>query len=247
VAVALAVDTDAAERIPGDVTALLSSDGLIGNLIVVLRDGTPSAPSLEHGQSVPSTSAVSMEHLMVQLDKTNTQLQEVAAHVEVITGRLAAGKGSLGKMLVDDVLYDRVLSSVDNLEGTLRNADVVARNSAAFTAKLNTEGSLFHQLATDRTTHGRLTTSLESLQAATADAAAMAASLKASTNDPTTAVGVLLQDREAGADLGSTLENLDVSAELLAQDLEALQHNFLLRGYFKKKEREERRAERRSR
>jgi phospholipid/cholesterol/gamma-HCH transport system substrate-binding protein len=52
-------------------------------------------------------------------------------------------------------------------------------------------------------------------------------------------VGVLLHDENAAADLQRTLKNLRVSSKELSDDLEALQHNFLLRGFFKKKEKEQ--------
>ena len=49
-------------------------------------------------------------------------------------------------------------------------------------------------------------------------------------------VGVLLNDTKAAADLKSTLTNLNMGSKKLDEELEALQHNFLLRGFFRKKE-----------
>jgi len=48
-------------------------------------------------------------------------------------------------------------------------------------------------------------------------------------------MGVLIQDQKAGTQLKGIIENLEGSSQKLEENMEALQHNFLLRGFFKKK------------
>jgi phospholipid/cholesterol/gamma-HCH transport system substrate-binding protein len=55
-------------------------------------------------------------------------------------------------------------------------------------------------------------------------------------------VGVLLNDPEAAANLQATLRNLNAGTAKLDTNMEALQHNFLLRGFFKKKRKAEAKA-----
>jgi phospholipid/cholesterol/gamma-HCH transport system substrate-binding protein len=45
----------------------------------------------------------------------------------------------------------------------------------------------------------------------------------------------LLHDEKAGGEVKSIIKNLDSSSVKLDEDLKALQHNFLLKKYFKKK------------
>jgi len=52
------------------------------------------------------------------------------------------------------------------------------------------------------------------------------------------AVGTLLNDPIAAAKIKDILNNLETSTEKLDQNMEALQHNFLLRGFFKKQKKE---------
>ena len=55
-------------------------------------------------------------------------------------------------------------------------------------------------------------------------------------------LGKLLNDDEVAKDMEKTMENLRKGSKGLEQNMEAAKHNFLLRGYFKKKEREKEKA-----
>ncbi|CAH8283202.1 phospholipid/cholesterol/gamma-HCH transport system substrate-binding protein [Mariniflexile fucanivorans] len=55
-------------------------------------------------------------------------------------------------------------------------------------------------------------------------------------------LGKLLNDEGVARDMEKTMENLRQGSKGLEQNMEAAKHNFLLRGYFKKKEREKEKA-----
>jgi phospholipid/cholesterol/gamma-HCH transport system substrate-binding protein len=57
------------------------------------------------------------------------------------------------------------------------------------------------------------------------------------------ALGKLLHDTTLSANISSTMRNLNSSTQKLDQNMEAAQHNFLLRGFFKKKEKEKKKKE----
>ena len=61
--------------------------------------------------------------------------------------------------------------------------------------------------------------------------------------DPGTPIGALAQDRPAGADLKQSLDDLNRSSALLAEDLEVLQRSLLLRGALRRKARGEEKAQ----
>jgi phospholipid/cholesterol/gamma-HCH transport system substrate-binding protein len=74
------------------------------------------------------------------------------------------------------------------------------------------------------------------------NASAMAANLEEVSekmNSRKNAVGVLLADTVFAGKLQTTLDNAQSASYKLDENMEALQHNFLLRGYFKKKKKKE--------
>ncbi len=58
-------------------------------------------------------------------------------------------------------------------------------------------------------------------------------------NDSNNAVGVLLTDTAFAQKLRGTLENTESASEKLDENMEALQHNFLFRRYFRKQRKAE--------
>ena len=81
---------------------------------------------------------------------------------------------------------------------------------------------------------------MESLQI-TADNAAIAseevAEILVKVNEGEGSLGKLINDDSMANDLDATMTNLKTSTKKLDENMEAAKHNFLLRGYFKKKER----------
>jgi phospholipid/cholesterol/gamma-HCH transport system substrate-binding protein len=57
------------------------------------------------------------------------------------------------------------------------------------------------------------------------------------------ALGKLLRDTSLSTNLSSTMKKLKSSSRKLDENMEAAQHNFLLRGFFKKKEKEKKKKE----
>ncbi|HSV12242.1 MAG TPA: hypothetical protein VLI68_15800, partial [Hanamia sp.] len=54
-------------------------------------------------------------------------------------------------------------------------------------------------------------------------------------NNKNAPAGMFLHDEKTAAGLKNTFQNLQSASKKLDEDLEAIQHNFLLRGFFKKK------------
>ena len=109
---------------------------------------------------------------------------------------------------------------------------------AEFSSGLTKKGSLANELTSDTLVFKSVKASVLQLQQITDTAAVLISNLKMAGSNPKTSIGVLLHDEEAGAYLKESLKNLGSSSKKLDEDLEAAQHNILLRGFFRKKAKE---------
>jgi len=241
----LQINTAMAPYIPRDSVAKISSDGLIGNPIVVLSGGTAGGPAISEGDQLDVDVAVSTSDLLATLQTNNENLVEITDDIKTITAQIRAGEGTLGKLLTTDELYGQVQGALSDIEVASTNAKRLTASLATFSADLNREGQLPHDLVNDTDLMPSVKGAVADLQAAVSRASELVDGLATDLEDEQTPVGTLLGDREAGGDLKATLSNLEQATILLNEDLRAIQSNFLFRPYFKKQERQARKEARR--
>jgi len=219
--------------------AKLSSEGFIGNKMIEILGGTPDAPQVEDGDQLAIAAALAPEDIMKTLQDNNKNILAITNDFKQVSSGMLKGNGALGALLTDSLMANRLRQMTVNLENASATTARVTAAVSQYTSKLNNKGTLATELLTDTTVFSNLKSAVKSLQQTASTAAEMTTNLKATTNklnSDKNAVGVLLNDEETGARLKTTVTNLESSTKKLDENMEALQHNFLLRGFFRKKE-----------
>ena len=238
VKVTLAIDVKSQQFIHNDAKVKLSSDGFIGNKILVIYGGTADAPVVQDGDILMMEKTLGTDEILATLQKNNENILAISSDLKFITQKIAQGEGSIGKLLNDDKLYSDITSTVSSLKNTMNDAGKMVKSLNEISHNLTKEGTLINELSTDTLIFESVKTTVIQIQDISAKASTLLADLKVATNDSTTTLGVLLNDGESGSNLKETLKNLESSSQKLDEDLEAIQSNFLFRRYFKNKEKE---------
>lgn len=233
------VATSSRQYIRKDAKVKISSDGLIGNRILVIYGGTETAGEVQAGDTLQVEKTFSSDDVINTAQENNKNLLAITNDLKVITSRLATGQGSMGQLLQDSVIYTDIKKSISSLQLASVKAQQMLNSLADFSAGINKKGTLAKDLTTDTVLYKSVKATVAELQMTADSAAILIGNLKRISNDPSSPVGVLLHDKEAGANLKESLKYLESSSKKLDEDLEAVQHNFLLRRYFKKKAKEE--------
>jgi phospholipid/cholesterol/gamma-HCH transport system substrate-binding protein len=241
VQVSLSIEEAAHQYIHKNAKASISSDGLIGNKIIVIDGGTPKYPFIEDGDQIVVNSALSTDDIMKTVQVNNKNLVEITSDFKLLSKNLVEGKGTVGALLTDEEIAKNFKSIVANLQTSTAEANKMIADLNQFSDKLNTKGGLADKMLTDTVVFNRLQASITELQKTAKSAAILTENLNAASkklNNNDNAIGVLLNDQAAAEQVKVTIKNLESSSKKLDENLEALQHNFLLRGFFKKKEKE---------
>ena len=245
VGVSLGVDEKMQNYIHKDAKAKVGSDGLIGNKIIVLYGGTPSSPTVNDGDILAVEKIAGMEDMMATFQSNNENLLSITGDFKEISSKLANGQGTIGKLLNDETLSNSMELALANLQRAASNATAISRDVSAYTSQLQKEGTLENDLVTDTVIFSNLRSSVAEIDQLSKKANEVMASLQTASNtvntsltDKNTPAGAMLQDKETAASLKATIKNLETSTKKLDENMEALQHNFLLRGFFRKREKE---------
>lgn len=242
VRVTMKIEAKDSEFIRKDVVATLGSDGLIGNAIISLVGGSSIEEPIEDNDIIKSGPSGGMDQMMGLLQDNGANLTVITKNMAALTEQLVQGQGTLGTLLNDDGLAKNMNTAATSLNNVMTNANVAVNNLVAVTQKLNSDQGLIHDLSTDTEVFASLRESAAQLQGVTQTANALMNNLNATSarlNDKDNALGVLTNDPEAANEIKQILKNLNTSTEKLDQNMEALQSNFLFRGFFKKKAKEE--------
>jgi len=232
------IEEDAHQYIHKNSTASISSDGLIGNKIVVISGGSTKFPFVEDGDQLQVANTLSTDDIMKTFQVNNKNLVDVTSDFKVLARNLVEGKGAAGALLADEQIATNFKAIVENLKTTTESANKMAVQMNAFTKTLNTKGGLADKLMTDTAVFAKLQESVNELQKISQSASAMTDNLNKATskfNKTDNAVGLLINDQNTADQVKGIMQNLEASSKKLDENMEALQHNFLLRGFFKKK------------
>lgn len=243
------VEDKSAGFIKKDSKAKLSTDGLIGNKIIEIYGGSPESPRINQGDTLSGAKLLSTDAMMNTLSKNNDNILAITNDLKLITGGIAQGKGSLGKLLTTDDLSDNLNNTVLTVQRASENLERLSANISNYTASLNTKGSFANELVTDTVVFSKLRGTMSRLQDVADSAVAVIGNLNTTTitlnnglKNKNTPAGMLLNDEKTADGIKVTLQNLQSASKKLDEDLEAAQHNILFRKYFKNKAKEDQRV-----
>jgi phospholipid/cholesterol/gamma-HCH transport system substrate-binding protein len=223
-----------------DAKVKIGSDGLIGNRIMIIYGGTPSAFVVKPGDTLHSEMPLNSAQMMNTLQESNQNLSAITSNLKTVSTKLAEGEGTLGQLFTEDSLGNQLKATSATLHYAAENMKLLTENLAEYSIRMHRNGVLANDFVTDTVFFSRLKAASVQIQEASENAKELTGNLSQVSyriRDSSNLAGVVLQDKESADKLRATMENLQSGTKKFEENMEALKHNFLFRGYFRKKER----------
>jgi len=215
-----------------DSKASIKFTGLMGQNFVAIDFGSPDMPKVKDGTEIATVEQPDLSAIMTKLDGAvdgiqnmtkafssddihnlfgplgdffkshRDQLAATIANITNITGQIASGQGTVGKLIYEDALYSSALTTVSNLQTTAASADdMIASIKLAVTNATAGQGT-FGKLLTDDTLYYSATGSMTNLN-----------QILLKINQGQGTVGKLVNDQEFYKNAKLSLQKLDKAAD----------------------------------
>ncbi|HEV9038525.1 MAG TPA: MlaD family protein [Puia sp.] len=229
----LLIDEEMKPFIHRNALASIGTEGLIGNKVIDITPVAGRASQVQQGDRLPSQQVVSTEDMLRTLDKAGTNIVAITQGLKFTVERIN-NSDAFWNILSDRRIALDVRSSLDNIRQASNNAN-------AMTAQLR---GLAEDITTGKGSVGRLlkdtafATALEAAVAKISSAGDQLNSAAARIGNLAGNANTLVTDSTLSANLSASMENIRKGTAAFNENMEALKHNFLFRGYFKKQEKE---------
>lgn len=224
VVVNLILKSEVQKFIKKDAIASIGSDGLMGDKVLTIMPGTSSNEIVKENATIASTAAVELEDLMKSLRKSIDNAQIITLQLSEFSLKINKGKGALNKVLTDEEFANGIVKTIENLQ-TSSNEFVV------FSKNMNNSNGTLHKVMTNPNFANSIEKTLSNLEKSTFELEKFSKNL----NSDNGILSKLVGNERLATSLDSSLTNIENGSKKLLELEEAAKHNFLLRGYFKKK------------
>lgn len=222
----------------------VGTEGLVGNKVVnIVPNKTPAPPAVE-GDILVSRKAFDTDEMMNTLSKTNEDISAIAEELRTTVERIN-GSNSLWTMIDDKTVPENIRLSLENIrQGTIKSLVMVNDLNAIVRDVREGKGSLGAVLK-DSLYAYNLNDAILKIRTAGVEADSIALIVKDIVTDLQHGIETgrgpfhaMLKDSTLVEKLDVSLDNIMKGTDGFNQNMEALKHNFLFRGYFKKLEKQ---------
>ncbi len=219
VQVDLLIRKDVQQFIKSDSYASIGSEGIIGDKIIIITQGSNNAPLAQDGQHIMSKEPLETDDIMKSLKTSAESAEIITLQLAEIMMNINSGNGTLGRLIQDSTIAENINLTIGNFrkssEGLDETIEVTKENVFAFME------------------------SLQKTAAKTEVASNQLGEIMTKINNGEGAIGMLIQDTTIVNNIDETILNLKESSIGLNENMEALKHNFLFRGYYRRQAKED--------
>ena len=238
--VTMIIEDKVQEFIKKNSTAMVGTDGLMGNKLVNLLTSNEPSESVEDGDFLASKNPLGTDDMMRTLNMTNENVRDITVDLKNIVSRLNS-PNTLWSILMDTIVAENVKQAIVNIKVTGERTAIITGDLSRIVKHVKEGKGTIGALIADTSFAVRLNQSIVNIKLITDSLALVTGDMHYITSKVKKGkggIGTVLMDTTFVNNLNETMKNVRSGTKNFDEDMAALKHNILLRNYFKKKEKE---------
>ncbi len=218
----------------------IGTEGLMGNKVVNIYPGKGDAPLAEEGDMLVTKPIADMDDAMETLYTTNDNVRRISEQLLGTMERINASPALWG-ILEDSTLPVHLRVSLVNIRKASDDISGAASSLDEMIKNIEQGEGVAGILLKDTSSRRSLATAIQNIENASAEADHLVTRLDKMVQDiesgrDSSVAGLILGDTSVTGSINRSLSNIEAGTASFSENMEALKHNFLFRGYFRKKE-----------
>lgn len=109
--------------IKSDCRVSIGSEGLIGDKLLTINQGSQNAPLVKEGQKLESSEPIETDAIMASIEVTATNAEIITQQLAEVMIKINKGKGTLGRLLQDTTIAENLNQTILNLKTSSKGLD----------------------------------------------------------------------------------------------------------------------------
>ncbi len=234
------IDKKTRDYIRKNAIVSIGTEGLMGNKVVNIYPGKGEAEMAEEGDMLAVKPIADMEDAMETLYTTNDNVRRISEQLLNTMERINSSPALWG-LLEDSTLPVHLRVSLVNIRKASNDISGAAADLDEMVKGVAQGEGVAGLLLKDTSAKRSLSTAILNIQNASAEAGQLVTRLDKMVMDiesgrDSSMAGLILGDTSVVGSINRSLSNIETGTASFSENMEALKHNFLFRGYFRKKE-----------
>jgi len=250
ICVDMVVENKYLNHIKKNAIAGISSDGLVGSMVINIAPGKSNSMALVPGDTIKSYSKISTTDMLETLNTTNDNISLLTADLLKITTAINSGKGTLGMLINDAEMANSLKKTSENLETASESASNSLIEFNKIIKDINFDESLAGAILSDSISANQMRLIITNLEKTSIGIDSVMSNINNvifRINEGDGTISYMLNDTLLVKNIDATMINIKDGSIKLNENLEALKHSFLTRSYFNKLEKEKAKEEKKNR
>ena len=220
--------------------ASIGSEGLMGNKVIDITQGSAGSAPIANGDLLQILNEDGINDLMGDLTATGNNAHDISVNLQQTAARLNNSQ-SLNKLLTDTTLVQDLDQTLKNLRELSLVLKYTSGDAEHIINNIRNGHGAAGVLLSDKNAEDDINTFVNRMRTAAEHADRLVQTLDStgielqnSLKRPGSLAFLLLEDSIASGRVINTLQNIETGTKAFSEDMEALKHNILLRGYFKR-------------